>query len=152
MLEKFITFSFAGLPPGLISIIVISFIVTLFQTLVYKKLSDQKRIKELKERQKEIRKELKQATGKKLEELNKEILSLSAELMKLSLIPSIVTLLPLLLVLWFLKNSYTAVGIGNIISWGANLPIVGSGAGWLLSFIVFSIIFNILLRKLMKVY
>jgi uncharacterized membrane protein (DUF106 family) len=153
MLKEFITFSFAGLPPGLISIAVISLVITFLQLLAYKKLSNQKRIKEIKERQKQISKEIREVKDeKRLQALNKEMLSLSGELMRLSMWPSLITLLPLLLVLWLLRNAYAASGVGNIISWQANLPLVGNGAGWLLCFIVFTFVFNLVLRKIMKIY
>jgi uncharacterized membrane protein (DUF106 family) len=153
MFKEFIIFSFAGLPPGLISIAIISLVITFLQLLAYKKLSDQERIKEIKERQKQISKEIREVKDeKRLQALNKEMLSLSGELMRLSMWPSLITLLPLLLVLWLLRNVYTANGVGNIISWQANLPIVGNGAGWLLCFIVFTFVFNLVLRKIMKIY
>lgn len=153
---EFIKFSIAGLPPGLISIVLLSFIVTLLQLLAYKKFSDQKRIKELKERQKELNREVRQAAKDKdedkLRKLNKEAMEVNMEMMKLNFKPMLITLLPLLLVFWLLRQSYNAAGIGNIIAWPWNLPIVGNGAGWLLSYIIFSLIFSILLRKIFKIY
>jgi len=149
----FIAYSFNELPPGLVSIIIISFLVTLFQILIYKRFSDQQRIKEIKERQKAINLDLRNARDeKKMKELNTEIMHLSTELMRLSMKPMIITLLPLLLVFWLLKEGYNNAGVGNIISWGANLPLIGNGAGWLLSFILFTLVFNLLLRKFLKVY
>jgi len=49
-----------------------------------------------------------------------------------------------------LKSLYS--GVGDIIPWGADLPLVHTGAGWLLSYIIFSMIFSIILRKILKVH
>ncbi|MEM4358210.1 MAG: hypothetical protein QW244_02560 [Candidatus Pacearchaeota archaeon] len=149
---EFIAYSLGGLPPGLISIIIISLLITFFQVLVFKVLSDQGRIKEIKEKQKTISDELKKTNDiKRIKELNNELVKLSMENMRLSIKPLLIILLPLIFIFWFLKKSYDAAGVGNIISWGANLPIVGDGAGWLLSFIIFTSIFNIVLRKVLKI-
>ncbi len=149
----FIVYTIDGIPKGLISILLISFFVTLLQLLAYKKFSNQQRIKEIKERQKIIQKELRNIKDEKtIKKLNDELIKSSGELLKISTKPMLITLLPLLFLLWFLRKSYTAAGIGNIITWPWNLPIIGNGAGWLLCFIIFSIIFNLILRKLLKVY
>ncbi|MEM2822212.1 MAG: EMC3/TMCO1 family protein [Candidatus Pacearchaeota archaeon] len=150
----FVVYSVGGLPKGLISIIIISFLVVFLQTLAYKLLSNQARIKQLKERQKALNAEIKANINnkEKIEKLNKELMQSSLELMKLSMKPLLFTSLPILLILWGLKASYSAAGVGNIISWGVNLPIIGDGAGWLLSFIIFSTIFGLILRKILKVY
>ncbi|MEM2784762.1 MAG: hypothetical protein QXE93_01260, partial [Candidatus Pacearchaeota archaeon] len=44
----------------LISVIVFSFIITFFLTLLYKKLVDQNRLQEINEKQKQLREQLKQ--------------------------------------------------------------------------------------------
>lgn len=156
MLEGFAKFTIFGLPQGLISILIIALAATLFQLLVYKFFSDQKKIKEIKERQKEIKVELKKIRAEenpeKFKQLNTETVKLSGELLRLNLKPTLLTLLPLLLLIYVMKNLYTSAGVGNIISWGANLPIVGDGAGWLLSFIIFTLILNLLFRKLLNIY
>ncbi|MEM2479046.1 MAG: EMC3/TMCO1 family protein, partial [Candidatus Pacearchaeota archaeon] len=111
----FIVYSVGGLPKGLISIIIISFLVVFLQTLAYKLLSNQARIKELKERQKALNAEIKANINnkEKIEKLNKELMQSSLELMKLSMKPLLFTSLPILLILWGLKVSYSAAGVGN---------------------------------------
>lgn len=155
-IKDFIGFTFLGLPKGLISIILISFIVTLFQLFIYKKFTNQKEIKKLKEKQKEMQEEMKKAAkendNKKLKELNKKAMEINLELMRLSLKPTIITFIPLILIFIFLRYAYTNAGIGNIISWNYNLPIIGNGAGWLLCYIVFGLIFSLILKKILKIY
>jgi len=153
MLKEFISLSILGLPEGLISILIISCIITFLQLLAYKKLSNQERIKELKEKQKSLYKEIKNVKDeKKLKEMHREITQINLELMRLNLWPTTIMFLPLILVFIFLRYAYAYAEIGNIIEWPWNLPIVGNGAGWLLCYIFFGLIFSILFRKLIKVY
>ena len=79
-------------------------------------------------------------------------MALSTEQMRASLKITAITLLPFILFFTFLGDIYTNAGVGNIMYWKANIPIFGDGAGWFLSYIIFSTIFSIILRKLLKVY
>jgi uncharacterized membrane protein (DUF106 family) len=153
MLKEIIGFSILGLPKGLISILIISALITFLQLLVYKKLSDQNRIKELKEKQKALYNEMKNVKDeKKLKKINQEIMSINTELMKLSLWPTLLTFFPLVIIFISLRYAYAYAEIGNIIEWPWNLPIVGNGAGWFLCYIIFGLIFSIIFRKFMKIY
>lgn len=135
----------------LLSIIVFSFLVTLALTFAYKFLTNQEDMKKLKERTKTLQEEIKvEKDQNKILELQKEMLSLSAEQMKHSMKPMLFTFIPLILVFGGLRSLYT--GVGDIIPWGTDLPIVHTGAGWFLSYIIFSMVFSITLRKLLKVH
>jgi len=137
----------------LLSIIAFSFIITFFLTLAYKKLVNQKKFNEFKEKQKELREKFKEYANQpdKIAEIQKEMMQSSAESMRLTLKPMIITILPLLIVFWLLKKLYMDLAnVGNIIHWGAKLPLIGTGAGWLLCYIIFSFIFSLILRKLFK--
>ncbi len=152
-LADFITARPFGWPAGLAAILVISFFVTLFQILIYKKMTNQSKLKEIKQRQKELQQELKHTKDtEQLKQLQEEMLELMHESMKENFKPMIVTFLPLIIVFHWLKHTYTQAGIGNIISWNVNLPIVGTGGGWLFCYILFSIIFSMILRKLFRVH
>ena len=138
----------------LVSIIIFSFIVTLILTLVYKKLIPKGKMDELKKKQKELREKLKENKGnlEKTTEIQKEMMEASMDSMKMSFKPMIFTFIPLLLVFYGLKKLYMDLAsIGNIIEWGASLPIIGTGAGWLLCYIIFGFIFSLFLRKLFKI-
>jgi len=144
----------------LISIILFSFVISLALTLIYKMLTNQKRIKELKEEQKELQIKMKEEKDKeKMLEIQKSMLEKSAELMKSTMKPTLITFIPLLLIFIFLKQTYTAAEVGNIISWSIKVPVlctvlpgVCDGAGWFLSYVIFSLIFSILLRKIFKIH
>ncbi len=150
MLEEFVKFSIFGLPEGLISMIIFSFLITLVLTLLYKKFINKEKYDELKARQKELRQKIKESKNEpeKFAQLQKEMMQASMESMKLTMKPMLITFIPLLLVFGGLKWLYMDLAkIGNIFTWGVNLPIVGNGGGWLFCYIVFSLIFSLILRK-----
>ena len=137
----------------LISIITFSFMITLVLTFLYKKLINQKKMEELKEEQKELRGKLKENKDnpEKLAQIQKEMMQASMASMKLTFKPMAITFIPIILIIYGLRNLYmNMANIGNIISWGANLPLIGNGAGWLLCYIFFGFIFSLILRKLFK--
>ena len=135
----------------LVSIIVFSFLITLALTLVYRKLTDKKELDELKNKQKELRERLLKCDGKEREAIQKEMLECSAKSLRLTLKPMLITYIPILFVFYGLKKLYMDMAkVGNIISWNVTLPIIGDGAGWLLSYIIFSLIFSIILQKILK--
>lgn len=138
----------------LLSITLFSFIITVFMTYAYKRFTDQEKMKEFKEKQKEMQKKSKEFKNDpgKLMELQKEMMQLSMEQMKQSFKPMFITFIPLILVFIFMRNLYTVAEVGNIIYWKVNVPVFGDGAGWLLSYIILSLIFNSILRKIMKVH
>jgi|SRR3989344_147268 len=119
-----------------LSIVVLSFLVTLAMTLVTKKFTDQNRMKELKEIQKACQIKLKDNKGNptKIQEIQKEMMTCSMELMKHSFKPMLFTFLPLILLFWWVRGIYTAI-----------LP------GWIWWYIGAGIVSSIILRKLLKV-
>ena len=119
-----------------LSIILVGFLVTLVMTLITKKVTDQNRMKELKEIQKKCQIKLKDSKGdmKKQQEIQKEIMACSMELMKHSFKPALYTMIPALLLITWLRGIYT-----EILS------------GWLWWYIGSAIISSIALRKILNV-
>jgi len=119
-----------------LSIIIVGFLVTLVMTLITKKVTDQNRMKELKEIQKKCQIKLKDSKGdmKKQQEIQKEIMACSMELMKHSFKPALYTMIPALLLITWLRGVYT-----EILS------------GWLWWYIGSAIISSIALRKILNV-
>lgn len=145
ILVNFVTWS------PLISIMFFSLAITAGLVALYKKLIPKEKFESLKQRQKELRKRMAECKPEKLAELQKEMLQCSIESMRLTFKPMIITFIPLLFIFWGLKKLYVDfANIGNIISWPWNLPIVGNGAGWLLCYVMFSLIFSFALRKAFK--
>lgn len=145
----------------LISIIAFSLLITWVMTWLYKKLTNQERIHELKKKQKEIQARAKQEKDpQKMLEIQKEMLEISSEMMRISMKPMIISMLPIIAFFTLLRWIYTAAGVGNIIPWSFHIAglcdwkaTAGlcNGAGWFLSYIIFSLVFSPILRKMMKV-
>ena len=144
----------------LISVIIYSFIITFFLTWIYKKTTNQTKLKEIKERTAELRKKMMENKGDlaKVNQLQQEMMQLSAGQMKESFKSMIFTFIPLIFIFWFLKKLYLEwawnpnLTNGNIIYWHKNIPLFHDGAGWFLCYIIFGMIFNTILRKYMKVH
>lgn len=119
-----------------LSIVLIGILVTLVTTLITKKFTDQKKMKEIKDQQKENQKLMKEIKGdiKKMGEIQKEMMSQSLELMKHSFKPMIITFIPLALLLVWIRGIYS--------------PIFG---GWIWWYLVAAIVSSIIFRKLFKV-
>ena len=135
------------------NIIVISFILTLIVDLSMKFLSDQKAMKFLKEESENIRKEIVKFKHdpQKMMELQKKQVESSMKYMRHSLTPTAFTLLPLLVIFNWLRNNPALSG-ETLINLPFAIPLIGSGLGWLGTYIISSIIFNIILRKLLKLH
>jgi uncharacterized membrane protein (DUF106 family) len=138
----------------LISIILFSFLITFGLALLQKKFTDQQRLKEIHAQQKEMRDKSNMLRNEpqKLLELQNEMMKLSSEQMRISFKPMMISFVPIVFIFMLLKQAYTEAGIGDIISWHVNLPLFGTGAGWFLLYILLGIIFNSLLRKVLKIY
>lgn len=92
----------------IIAIVIISVIFGLVTTLVYKFASNQKKIKELKDKQKDLQKKIKQipkTEPEKIMKLNSEMMKISGPMMKETFKPTLWTLIPSLLMLtWMATN------------------------------------------------
>ena len=119
-----------------LSIVLIGILVTLATTLITKKFTDQRRMKEIRDQQKENQKLMKEIKGdiKKMSEIQKEMMGQSLELMKHSFKPMIITFIPLALLLIWIRQIYS--------------PIFG---GWIWWYLVSAVVSSIILRKLFKV-
>lgn len=132
----------------ILDIYLITLLVALFITLVNKYLTDQVMIKALKKEtkslQKKIREEMK-TDPKKAQKLQQKSMKKSIELMKHTINPKmmLVTILPLLLVFTFIGKLYGP--------FGEFLNLGFTEFGWLGTYILFSIINSILLKKVLDV-
>jgi uncharacterized membrane protein (DUF106 family) len=121
-----------------LSVVIISFTITLIMTLVTKKFTNQSRMRELKEIQKACQIKLKDAKGdlKKQQEINKEIMACSMELMKHSFKPLFITFIPLILLFAWIRGVYGGSSLGG---------------SWIWWYIGTGVISSIVLRKVLKV-
>ncbi|MBU2523549.1 MAG: DUF106 domain-containing protein [Nanoarchaeota archaeon] len=142
----------------LVSMILFSFLITLGMTLAYKHFSNQEELKLSKEKTKELQAKMKgEKDQTKLMGYQKEMLEISMNQMKHSMKPMMITFLPIIGI--FAGLRYLYAGTPNLMNWSFNVPIlckllpgVCNGAGWFLSYIIFSMVFSIALRKVLKVH
>jgi len=126
------------------NLLLISFILTAIITLLYKFLTDQKLMKELKEEMKEFQKEIKglRDDPKKMMEVQKLAFEKNMKYMLQSLKPTLFTFIPIIFIFSWLRSYYEA--LGN--------PAIVFGLGWIWIYIVFSIVISLALRKILKIY
>ena len=118
-----------------VSILIISFLVTVFMTVVSYYLTNKNLMKDIKERQKTVREEMKKYRDnpQKMMELNQMMMADFPHQMKQSMKISLVTLIPLLFVFNKLRVIYSTTTVH-----------------WLATYIISSIIYSIILRKIFK--
>jgi len=132
-----------------IDIYLITLMTALFITLVNKYLSDQVAIKalklEMKESQKKMRKIMKK-DPKKAQKMQQDHMKKSFEMMKHNMNPKIMltTMIPILVVFGYMRTLYGPLGeFFNVFGF--------TTFGWLGTYITFSIINSIILKKLLNV-
>jgi len=119
------------------SIIIISLVVAVFISIINYFFTNRTRVKELKEIQKACQIKLKDAKGdtKKMMEIQQQMMQCSMEMMKHSFKPMLITFIPIILVFAFIRNAYATTTIAKT---------------WIWYYIISSIIFSMILRKLFK--
>lgn len=119
-----------------LSLVLIVIVLSFITLMITKFVTDQKRLKELREKQKELRKLSKDFSKdiKKMTDINKEMMEISMEMMKHSFRPLIITMIPFLLLFHWLSQLFT--------------PIL---KGWIWYYIGASIISSLILRKFLDV-
>lgn len=135
-----------------LDIFIITFFVALFITIINKYMTDQVRIKALREEMKTLQKKFKDTMAKdpaKAQKIQQEIMKKSFENMKLSMNIKVmlITMLPILLVFSFVAKAYGPFGefLHLIPFWE------WTNWGWLGTYIFFSIINSMILKKVLDV-
>ncbi len=124
--------------------VIIVLIITIFMTLVQKYATDQKELKQIKEDQKELQKEIQKYKEhpEKMMELQKKQLEFIPKTFRLTLRPIIFTGIPLIIFFrWF----------GDYFAQFPDYKFLGL-MPWIVFYILVSIVFSIILRKIFKVY
>jgi len=124
------------------SLLIISLILTLLVTIIYKYTTDQKFLKEAKEEMKILQKEMKEFKDNpsKIMEKQKVLWEKNMKIMMHTLKSSLYTLIPLLIIFSWLRAIYQPKG--DILF----------GLGWIWVYILSSIIFSLLIRKVLKIH
>tara|TARA_Y100000034_G_C6614891_1_gene267886 strand:- start:37 stop:474 length:438 start_codon:yes stop_codon:yes gene_type:complete len=145
MLDNFFNAIFGPLiswsPLG--ALIIISFILTALITVAYKYFTDQELMKSLKAELKSLQHEMKEAKHdtEKVMQLQKQSMEKNMKYMMNSFKPTLITLIPILIIFSWLRAEYTDKALNFL---GIN--------SWIWIYIIFSIIFSIALRKLLRVH
>jgi len=118
-----------------ISIIILSFLVTLFVTTVTYFVTDKKKMREIRVKQKHLRQEIKKHKDnpQKMMELNKQMMEDMPAQIKESYKPMLITIIPLLILFSWLRGTFAETTIASTWFW------------WYLGA---SLVFSISLRKL----
>jgi len=133
------------------AIMLISLILSLITTLVYKFLTDQKVMRELREQMKKYQEQIKNARDdpQKVLELQNKIMDLNSKYMKQNLKPMLATLIPFIIVFKILNSIYAGV---PVIPLPFKMPITGNPfIGWIGTYIIFSMLFTTIFRKIFKI-
>jgi uncharacterized membrane protein (DUF106 family) len=92
--------------PPLVVLIIISFLITLIVTIVYKLMTDQKKMKEMKEQIKDYQKKMKETKDtKKMLDIQKKAMDVNMQYMMQSMRPTLITFIPLIFVFAWLNTS-----------------------------------------------
>lgn len=136
----------------LLAIIAISFFLSIFNQWAFMKFADISEINRIKGEIKDSKKKLKELkpASKEYSKHQSGMMEKSLQMTKLSMRPSMYTILPFWGVFAFLKSTFAGVGIIMVLP--VSLPFVGNSFGWLGSYIIFSIVFSLILRKLFEKY
>ena len=124
-------------------LLVLSFLLTLLTTLAYKFFTDQNLMKTLKDDMKLLQNQMKDAShpAEHKMTLQKQILEKNMSYMKQSMKPMLITFIPIIILFGWLRSYYTI--LGN--------PKIFFGLTWIWTYLIFSIIFSMLIRKLLKI-
>ena len=131
-----------------LDIYIITLIVALAVTLINKYLTDQTKIKALRKEMKDLQKKMRSEMTKnpeKAQQMQKDLMKKNMENMKQSMNPKIMlaTMLPLLIVISFVSQVYGP--------YGQFFNLGFTTFGWLGTYITFSIINSLLLKKVLDV-
>ncbi|OYT36400.1 hypothetical protein B6U91_01275 [Candidatus Pacearchaeota archaeon ex4484_71] len=128
----------------LVIVLILSFLITIIQ----KYTTDQETLKELKKEQKEIQKQMKEFKDhpEKIMELQKKQMSFMPKQMKLSMRSMIYTGIPLILIFRWFNDYFSAISAQT----GEPVRFLGF-MGWVVFYMIFSIIFSSILKKWMNV-
>ena len=127
-----------------------SFIVTLISQTVYFLTVDQNYINSKKEEMKKLQSNLKKMKMSDPEyiKIQNELMSINLEVMNKTMKPTLITFIPFVLLMSYLANFFKDTG--KVIIFPFSMPILGEGLGWLGTFVLSSIIFSLIINKILS--
>jgi len=143
---------FLGHISPLIGILLISVILSIVTTLVYKYATDQPLIKQCREDIKKYQGQMKEckSDAAKAMEIQKQMMPLNSKMMMQQMKPMLITIIPFLAIFWLLGTWYNTLVVIPL-SFHFPLSRLPTGIGWIGTYIIFSMVFTTLFRKVLKV-
>lgn len=138
--------------PAIVLIAIISAVLSIIVAFVYKLATDQNLMKELKSDLKKYTTQMKEAKDDptKMMEYQKKAMDINMKVMKQNFKPMMITFIPFIGVFWGLRSLFEGI---TVIPFNYHVPLSGltTGLGWVGTYIIFSMIFTTIFRKLLKV-
>lgn len=134
--------------PDPLGVLIICFILTLLITLLYKYMTDQELMKTLKAEMKSMQQEMKKLKDQpdKVMKMQKEAMSKNMKYFMHSMKPNLISFIPIIFIFSWLRKYYLDLGNPAVLSIG------GLNLSWLWTYIIFSVVLGLLLRKVLKVH
>ena len=153
MLDSFFNWIFAPIMKlgKFWALVIISFILTALITFIYKWTTNQQLLKQMREEIKQHQSKMKdhKDNPQKVMELKKRSMEVNLQYMKHSMKPMLITFIPLIIIFGWLRKTFDT---GAVITFPFKIPLIGNDMGWLGVYIISSIIFSTLLRKVLKIH
>jgi len=132
--------------PTLAAVIILSFLISLLITLIYKWTTNQSVMKELKDEIKKLQEQAKQLKEQpdKAMEIHKKVMETNMQYMSHSMKPTLITFLPIILIFGWMQQHFA--NTGTLLNLGI------TQLGWLGTYFITTIIFSMLLRKILKLH
>ncbi len=129
-----------------LSITLISIGLSLFTTLIYKYATDQGMLKQIREDMKKYQEQMKthKDSPEKLSEIQGQIMPLQSKMMMQTMKPMIITMIPFIIIFKVLSDIYNSTIVIPLSFWPGHL-------GWVGTYVIFSMIFTTIFRKVLKV-
>ncbi len=127
-----------------LGLLLITTLITLITTILQKYATDQDFLKTIKEEQKIVQQEMKLAKSNptKSMELSKKSMELTMKAMPITMKPLMYTVIPFVLFLRWFQDFFTTAGNPTILGF----------MSWFWAYLVFSIVFSSIFRKVLKVH
>ncbi|MCW1296309.1 MAG: EMC3/TMCO1 family protein [Candidatus Parvarchaeota archaeon] len=131
-------------------VLIASFLITLFSQLVYFLTVDQNYINSKKEEMKKLQSELKKMKVSDPEyiKIQNQLISINLDVMNKTMKPTLITFVPFIIIMSYLSNIFKETG--KLITFPFSIPILGTGLGWLGTFILSSLIFSLIMNKILS--
>ncbi|MDI6826411.1 MAG: EMC3/TMCO1 family protein [Candidatus Aenigmarchaeota archaeon] len=127
--------------------------ISIFSSLINKKVLGTEKARETKKRMQDVRSEMleaqKSGDKKRMNECLTELMKINSEYMRLSLKPMVISLILVIIILLFLRNTYTGMVVATIPN---TLPVVGGiKLDWFWWYFISTLIVSMTVKKILGI-